>query len=130
MGDHRFHGYRDEQSGDFFIDGTTHIATNVLLENGGRLDVLGNGSADTTTVNQGGILAVATGGKAQNIVMHDGGVLIADTGATVSGTNTSGAFGIDGATGKASNLRLDNGSQFTVLGNGSADNTTVGLAVR
>jgi hypothetical protein len=41
-------------------------------------------------------------------------------------TNTSGAFGIDGATGKASNLRLDNGSQFTVLGNGSADNTTVG----
>ncbi|MBT1917315.1 AIDA repeat-containing protein [Enterobacter hormaechei subsp. xiangfangensis] len=112
--------------GDFFIDGTTHIATNVLLENGGRLDVPGNGIADTTTVNQGGILAVATGGKAQNIVMHDGGVLIADTGATVSGTNTTGAFGIDGATGKASNLRLDNGSQFTVLGNGSADNTTVG----
>lgn len=112
--------------GDFFIDGTTHIATNVLLENGGRLDVLGNGIADTTTVNQGSILAVATGGKAQNIVMHDGGVLIADTGATVSGTNTTGAFGIDGATGKASNLRLDNGSQFTVLGNGSADNTTVG----
>lgn len=112
--------------GDFSVDAATASATNVLLENGGRLDVLGNGSADTTTVNQGGILAVATGGKAQNIVMHDGGVLIADTGATVSGTNTSGAFGIDGATGKASNLHLDNGSQFTVLGNGSADNTTVG----
>lgn len=112
--------------GNFSVDAATASATNVLLENGGRLDVLGNGSADTTTVNQGGILAVATGGKAQNIVMHDGGVLIADTGATVSGTNTSGAFGIDGATGKASNLRLDNGSQFTVLGNGSADNTTVG----
>ncbi|EJT4821468.1 AIDA repeat-containing protein [Citrobacter freundii] len=112
--------------GNFSVDAATASATNVLLENGGRLDVLGNGSADTTTVNQGGILAVATGGKAQNIVMHDGGVLIADTGATVSGTNTSGAFGIDGVTGKASNLRLDNGSQFTVLGNGSADNTTVG----
>ncbi|OJB94444.1 AIDA repeat-containing protein [Yersinia ruckeri] len=112
--------------GNFSVDAATASATNVLLENGGRLDVLGNGSADTTTVNQGGVLAVATGGKAQNIVMHDGGVLIADTGATVSGTNTSGAFGIDGATGKASNLRLDNGSQFTVLGNGSADNTTVG----
>lgn len=112
--------------GNFSVDAANASATNVLLENGGRLDVLGNGSADTTTVNQGGILAVATGGKAQNIVMHDGGVLIADTGATVSGTNTSGAFGIDGATGKASNLRLDNGSQFTVLGNGSADNTTVG----
>lgn len=112
--------------GNFSVDAATASATNVLLENGGRLDVLGNGSADTTTVNQGGILAVAIGGKAQNIVMRDGGVLIADTGATVSGTNTSGAFGIDGATGKASNLRLDNGSQFTVLGNGSADNTTVG----
>lgn len=112
--------------GDFSVDAATAKATNVLLENGGRLDVLGNGSADTTTVNQGGILAVATGGKAENIVMHDGGVLIADTGATVSGTNASGAFGIDAAIGKASNLRLDNGSQFTVLGNGSADNTTVG----
>ncbi len=74
MGDHRFHGYRDGTR-DFFIDGTTHIATNVLLENGGRLDVLGNGIADTTTVNQSSILAVATGGKAQNIVMHDGGVV-------------------------------------------------------
>ena len=112
--------------GNFSVDAANASATNVLLENGGRLDVLGNGSADTTTVNQGGILAVSSGGKAQNIVIHDGGVLIADTGATVSGTNTSGAFGIDGATGKASNLRLDNGSQFTVLGNGSADNTTVG----
>lgn len=112
--------------GNFSVDAVTASTTNVLLENGGRLDVLDNGSADTTTVNQGGILAVASGGKVQNIVMHDGGVLIADTGATVSGTNTSGAFGIDGATGKASNLRLDNGSQFTVLGNGSADNTTVG----
>lgn len=112
--------------GNFSVDAATASATNVLLENGGRLDVLGNGSADTTTVNQGGILAVATGGKAQNIVMHDGGVLFADTGATVSGTNVSGAFGIDAATGKASNLHLDNGSQFSVLGNGSADNTTVG----
>ncbi|MEW7314022.1 AIDA repeat-containing protein [Buttiauxella gaviniae] len=112
--------------GDFSVDAATASASNVLLENGGRLDVLGNGSADTTTVNQGGVLAVASGGKAQNIVMNDGGVLIADTGATVSGTNASGAFGIDAATGKASNLRLDNGSQFTVLGNGSADNTTVG----
>lgn len=112
--------------GDFSVDAATASASNVLLENGGRLDVLGNGSADTTTVNQGGVLVVASGGQAQNIVMNDGGVLIADTGATVSGTNASGVFGIDAATGKASNLRLDNGSQFTVLGNGSADNTTVG----
>ena len=112
--------------GNFSVDAATASATNVLLENGGRLDVLGNGSAETTTVNQGGILAVSSGGKAQNIIMNSGGVLIADTGATVSGTNVSGAFGIDAATGKASNLRLDNGSQFSVLGNGSADNTTVG----
>lgn len=112
--------------GNFSVDAATASATNVLLENGGRLDVLGNGSADTTTVNQGGILAVSSGGKAQNIIMNSGGVLIADTGATVSGTNVSGAFGIDAATGKASNLHLDNGSQFSVLGNGSADNTTVG----
>lgn len=112
--------------GDFSVDAATASASNVLLENGGRLDVLGNGIADTTTVNQGGILAVSSGGKAENIIMNSGGVLIADTGATVSGTNVSGVFGIDAATGKASNLHLDNGSQFSVLGNGSADNTTVG----
>ncbi|MGA4523747.1 AIDA repeat-containing protein [Citrobacter portucalensis] len=112
--------------GNFSVDAATASATNVLLENGGRLDVLGNGSAETTTVNQGGILAVSSGGKAENIIMNSGGVLIADTGATVSGTNVSGVFGIDAATGTASNLHLDNGSQFSVLGNGSADNTTVG----
>ncbi|MCL0143689.1 autotransporter adhesin family protein, partial [Klebsiella pneumoniae] len=43
--------------GDFSVDAATASATNVLLENGGRLDVRGNGSADTTKVNQGGILA-------------------------------------------------------------------------
>lgn len=74
--------------GDFAIDGATHTATNVLLENGGKLSVLSDGSADATTVNNGGILAVAAGGSASNIVMNDGGTLIADTGANILGNTT------------------------------------------
>ena len=111
--------------GSFNVDAATASATNVLLENGGRLDVLSGGSADTTTVSNGGVLAVATGGVAQHIVMNEGGVLIADSGSTVSGTNTAGTFGIDAATGRASNLHLGNGSTFSVRANGVADNTTV-----
>lgn len=74
--------------GDFSIDGTTHTATNVLLENGGKLSVLSNGIAESTTVNNGGVLAVAAGGTASDIVMNDGGTLIADTGANILGNTT------------------------------------------
>ncbi|EMB8466171.1 AIDA repeat-containing protein [Enterobacter hormaechei] len=74
--------------GDFSIDGTTHTATNVLLENGGKLSVLSNGIAESTTVNNGGVLAVAAGGTASDIVMNDGGTLIADSGANILGNTT------------------------------------------
>lgn len=57
--EHQCHRFRTNSLGNFSVDAATASATNVLLENGGRLDVLGNGSADTTTVNQGGILAVS-----------------------------------------------------------------------
>ncbi|HFU7410995.1 TPA: calcium-binding autotransporter Cah, partial [Escherichia coli] len=102
------------------------MADNVVLENGGRLDVLENHSAQNTLVDDGGTLAVSAGGKATGVTMTSGGTLIADSGATVEGTNASGKFSIDGISGQASGLLLENGGSFTVNAGGQAGNTTVG----
>lgn len=102
------------------------MADNVVLENGGRLDVLESHSAQNTLVDDGGTLAVSAGGKATGVTMTSGGALIADSGATVEGTNASGKFSIDGISGQASGLLLENGGSFTVNAGGQAGNTTVG----
>ncbi|EMV2756521.1 autotransporter adhesin Ag43 [Escherichia coli] len=102
------------------------MADNVVLENGGRLDVLEGHSAQKTRVDDGGTLAVSAGGKATGVTMTSGGALIADSGATVEGTNAGGKFSIDGISGQASGLLLENGGSFTVNAGGLASNTTVG----
>ncbi|WP_236283752.1 AIDA repeat-containing protein, partial [Escherichia coli] len=101
-------------------------ADGVVLESGGRLDVLESHSAQNTLVDDGGTLAVSAGGKATSVTITSGGVLIADSGATVEGTNASGKFSIDGTSGQASGLLLENGGSFTVNAGGQAGNTTVG----
>ncbi|EOY9769027.1 calcium-binding autotransporter Cah [Escherichia coli] len=101
-------------------------ADGVVLESGGRLDVLEGHSAQNTLVDDGGTLAVSAGGKATDVTMTSGGALIADSGATVEGTNASGKFSIDGISGQASGLLLENGGSFTVNAGGQAGNTTVG----
>ena len=110
--------------GNFFVG--NGMADNVVLENGGRLDVLEGHSAQKTRVDDGGTLAVSAGGKATDVTMTSGGALIADSGATVEGTNASGKFSIDGISGQASGLLLENGGSFTVNAGGQAGNTTVG----
>ncbi|HAH8839576.1 adhesin [Escherichia coli] len=102
------------------------MADNVVLENGGRLDVLESHSVWKTLVDDGGTLAVSAGGKATDVTITSGGALIADSGATVEGTNASGKFSIDGISGQASGLLLENGGSFTVNAGGQASNTTVG----
>ncbi|HEI2855606.1 TPA: autotransporter adhesin Ag43, partial [Escherichia coli] len=57
-------------------------ADGVVLESGGRLDVLEGHSAQKTRVDDGGTLAVSAGGKATDVTMTSGGALIADSGAT------------------------------------------------
>ncbi|HAI8775977.1 TPA: autotransporter adhesin Ag43, partial [Escherichia coli] len=101
-------------------------ADGVVLESCGRLDVLESHSAQNTLVDDGGTLAVSAGGKATSVTITSGGALIADSGATVEGTNASGKFSIDGTSGQASGLLLENGGSFTVNAGGQAGNTTVG----
>ncbi|EOO2789760.1 AIDA repeat-containing protein, partial [Escherichia coli] len=95
-------------------------ADGVVLESGGRLDVLESHSAQNTLVDDGGTLAVSAGGKATSVTITSGGALIADSGATVEGTNASGKFSIDGTSGQASGLLLENGGSFTVNAGGQA----------
>lgn len=118
--------YGSNRLGNFSVDSATGSATNVVLENGGRLDVLGGDSANIATVDKGGVLAVNNGGQAQNVVINAGGALIADSGSTVSGTNSQGEFSIDAASGQARGLYLENGGRFAVQAGGNAENTTVG----
>ncbi|EFA4233662.1 autotransporter adhesin Ag43 [Escherichia coli O40:H32] len=110
--------------GNFTVENAK--ADGVVLESGGRLDVLESHSAQNTLVDDGGTLAVSAGGKATGVTMTSGGALIADSGATVEGTNASGKFSIDGISGQASGLLLENGGSFTVNAGGLASNTTVG----
>lgn len=60
-------------------------ADGVVLESGGRPDVLEGHSAQKTRVDDGGTTAVSAGGKATGVTMTSGGALIADSGATVEG---------------------------------------------
>ncbi|EBH8768927.1 autotransporter adhesin Ag43 [Salmonella enterica subsp. enterica serovar Freetown] len=112
--------------GNFSVDSVSGNASNVVLENGGRLDVLTGDAADTTMVDKGGVLTVNNGGTATNVTMNEGGALIADSGSTVSGTNARGEFSIDAASGKARGLWLENGGHFSVKSGAVAENTTVG----
>ncbi|ENH55489.1 antigen 43 [Escherichia coli p0305293.6] len=110
--------------GNFTVENAK--ADGVVLESGGRLDVLEGHSAWKTLVDDGGTLAVSAGGKATGVTITSGGALIADSGATVEGTNASGKFSIDGTSGQASGLLLENSGSFTVNAGGLASNTTVG----
>ena len=99
-------------------------ADNVVLENGGRLDVLSGHTATNTRVDDGGTLDVRNGGAATTVSMGNGGVLLADSGAAVSGTRSDGtAFRIGG--GQADALMLEKGSSFTLNAGDTATDTTV-----
>ncbi|ENJ8303781.1 Ag43/Cah family autotransporter adhesin, partial [Escherichia coli] len=99
-------------------------ADNVVLENGGRLDVLSGHTATNTRVDDGGTLDIRNGGAATTVSMGNGGVLLADSGAAVSGTRSDGkAFSIGG--GQADALMLEKGSSFTLNAGDTATDTTV-----
>ena len=61
-------------------------ADGVVLESGGRLDILESQSAEITLVDDGGTLAVSAGGKATGVTMTSGGALIACSGQVILAT--------------------------------------------
>ncbi|KAB3083605.1 hypothetical protein F9222_26085, partial [Escherichia coli] len=109
--------------GDFSIE--NGWAENVLLENGGWLDVMDGTTATDTTIKQGGTLNVKYGGKATGVEQQDGAALIAytSTGTVVSGKNTLGDFSIKD--GQAENVLLENGGWLYVMDGTTATGTTI-----
>ena len=98
-------------------------ASNVLLENGGYLNVQNGQSADNTTIRLGGALQVYNGGTATQVVQSSGGALQTYTRATVSGTNALGTFSV--SNGLAQNLLLENGGSLYVESGDSAVSITL-----
>ncbi|HDD9602301.1 TPA: autotransporter adhesin Ag43, partial [Escherichia coli] len=108
--------------GNFSVE--NGMADNVVLENGGRLDVLSGHTATNTHVDEGGTLDVRSGGTATTVSMRAGSVLLADSGASISGHyDDGGMFSI--GDGRAAGLTLGTGSVFTLQEGDSTRDTTV-----
>ncbi|GCN37918.1 TPA: autotransporter adhesin Ag43 [Escherichia coli] len=107
--------------GNFSVE--NGMADNVVLENGGRLDVLSGHTATNTHVDEGGTLDVRSGGTATTVSMRAGSVLLADSGASISGHYDDGMFSI--GDGRAAGLTLGTGSVFTLQEGDSTRDTTV-----
>ncbi|MDR7286573.1 autotransporter-associated beta strand protein/autotransporter passenger strand-loop-strand repeat protein, partial [Pseudomonas corrugata] len=91
---------------------------------GGEQIVSAGGSANSTTINSAGELTVLAGGTATSVTQTVGG-LTTSTDATVAGTNSLGAFSVDATTHSANNVLLQDRGRLSVLGNGTATDTTV-----
>ncbi|MEE7129217.1 AIDA repeat-containing protein, partial [Escherichia coli O8:H7] len=108
--------------GNFSVE--NGMADNVVLENGGCLDVLSGHTATNTHVDEGGTLDVRSGGTATTVSMRAGSVLLADSGASISGHyDDGGMFSI--GDGRAAGLTLGTGSVFTLQEGDSTRDTTV-----
>ncbi|HCP4040869.1 TPA: autotransporter adhesin Ag43, partial [Escherichia coli] len=108
--------------GNFSVE--NGMADNVVLENGGCLDVLSGHTATNTHVDEGGTLDVRSGGTATTVSMRAGSVLLADSGASISGHyDDGGMFSI--GDGRAAGLTLGAGSVFTLQEGDSTRDTTV-----
>ncbi|WP_347449313.1 AIDA repeat-containing protein [Pantoea stewartii] len=116
-------------------------AQNVLLDNGGLLNVNAGdsstgtvvnsgglesvmGSADGTTVNAGGTQYVSRGGIATGTLVNSGGSLFVD-GATTSAQVSSGGIQVINSGGQAALTTVNTGGALLVLNGGTASRATI-----
>ena len=130
------------QSGS--IEGKT--ASNIMVGDSSTLTVNNGGTANNTTVQDYGDLIIKEGGTANNTTVQDGGTIIAtETNTTVNGLTIKEDGGFEFSTdatvtnmkdgngqsmgsiqgGKAQNVAVNEDSELTVTGSGSADGTKV-----
>lgn len=122
--------------------GVGGLASLTTIEAQGAQYVYSGGRAKGTTVKNSGLMNVQSGGMASGTLIQSGGTLYADqgsiitdvlldtgaslkttTGATLSGTNTLGAFAV--SAGKASNVLLENNGYLNVETGGSSLKTVL-----
>ncbi|ENG6948351.1 autotransporter adhesin Ag43, partial [Escherichia coli] len=116
--------------GNFSVE--NGMADNVVLENGGRLDVLSGHTATNTHVDEGGTLDVRSGGTATTVSMGNGGLFTA-RGGTLAGTTTLNNGAILTLSGKTVNndtLTIREGNALlqggSLTGNGSVEKSGSG----
>ncbi|WP_224978979.1 autotransporter outer membrane beta-barrel domain-containing protein [Enterobacter asburiae] len=110
------------EKGSFSIAGGS--AVNMLLENGGRLSVLNGHRASGTTIYSGGEVIVE--GNATDTTINDKGLLHVSSGGSVTGTivNNGGRENINSG-GSATSTTLNSGGVQAVSGGGVAASTLV-----
>jgi outer membrane autotransporter protein len=109
--------------GRFFVDSATHSTLNVLLENGGLMDVLNSGLATGTTINSGGTQNVSSGGSAVEAWVNSGGKQNVSSGGHASATHIQ-KDGEERLSGGDSLSAIIDGRQ-TVLTGGTATFATI-----
>ena len=109
-------------NGSFSITGGK--ASNMLLEHGGRLDVLSGHTANNTTLNSNGEMHVSTGGSATDTAVNSGGTQTISGGSATSTTiNDAGIQNVLSG-GSATDTTVNSGGTQTISG-GSATSTTI-----
>ena len=110
-------------NGSFSITGGK--ASNMLLEHGGRLDVLSGHTANNTTLNSNGEMHVSTGGSATDTAVNSGGTQTISGGSATSTTiNDAGIQNVLSG-GIATDTTVNAGGVQNVLRDGEASVTTL-----
>ena len=107
-------------NGNFSIAGGS--ANNMLLENGGSLDVLNGHQATSTTINSGGRQYVSSGGSATDTTVSSDGVQYVSGSAT--NTTINGGWQYVYEDGNATSTTINSGGE-QYLNRGSATSTTI-----
>ncbi|EIO62548.1 putative ATP-binding component of a transport system [Escherichia coli TW11039] len=104
-----------------------HVADNVLLENGGHLDINAYGSANKTIIKDKGTMSVLTNAKADATRIDNGGVMDVAGNATNTiingGTQNINNYGI------ATGTNINSGTQ-NIKSGGKADTTIISSGSR
>ncbi len=117
-----------ENGGKLKVGTTGHYAINTIIASGGTLYVSSGGVASSTTIESGGVQSIYMGGTASIINQCSGGILQVHIGATITGgTNTrmDGHSSFSIISGVASNFLLESGSTLDVSSGYSAIDTMI-----
>ncbi|EIV8816721.1 autotransporter outer membrane beta-barrel domain-containing protein [Escherichia coli] len=109
-------------NGSFSIAGGS--ANNMLLENGGSLDVLNGHQATGTTINSGGNMRVSSGGSATSTTINSGGYQYVYGSATDTTINSNGLLHVSSG-GSVTGTIVNNGGRENIYSGGSATSTTL-----
>jgi autotransporter passenger strand-loop-strand repeat protein len=109
--------------GDLLLVERQGLATNTVVNMGGRVDVAGGGVSDHSTINLLGVERVDRFGVSDNSVIHRGGREIVDGGVS-NGTNIVGGVEVVDDGGHANDTTIGGSGRLEILMRAEATNVT------